>query len=1009
MIRESVNSCQNNVLNKPVKKEQIVRRCKMININVSMILIVLSLFFCVNRINAQTIFDTIDVPALNIGFDPTGIAVNSKTNTIYLSNFNDKSLIVVNGETNEIVVTIKVGERPHGVDVNEQTNTVYVANYLSDSVSVIDGSNNQIITTIPVGQNPWGVGVNETTNRVYVANEFDFTVSVIDGVNNQVIDTITVSQLPTGVSVNQITNKIYVTSRNENNVTVIDGTSDEVTDTINVGSGPYGIGVNEITNMIYVANENSDELSVIDGNTNKTLFSLPVSKSPIGIGINPTTNHIYVSSEKNVDVEVIDGETNQIVGSVSLGSSLGVAANPETNFVYITSHVFLGVVVVQDGEGGGVIGGQDELKAEFSAEPTVGTVPLEVQFNDASTGEPTGWFWEFGDGATSSQQNPVHIYTDAGLYTVSLLASLSGDKDTIVKSDFIDVRELSELKADFTADPVTGFVPLEVQFRDLSTGEPTSWVWSFGDGGQSEEQDAFHEYLVSGIFTVDLIVTRSGISSTERKINFVSVIENSPVAEFKASATVGQAPIDISFADLSQPVGDISTWLWSFGDGSTSTEQHTSHTYNIEGFYTIELIVSNEAGSDTEKKTNMVIVKGQNAPVSEFQASVTTGLAPLEVQFFDLSEPFGNVNSFLWDFGDGVIRDDQNPSHIYNQEGIFTVSLTVSNSFGADTEVKPNIVSIIGTADDVLAAFTTSSTIGIAPASIEFLNNSAGDIQGSKWDFGDETSSIEVSPNHIYREPGEYSVALSVEGRASIDTVKNDNLLKIISEDDVAAAFRATPLIGNTPVEIQFVDKSLGNVGGWLWDFGDGSTSTDQNPKHTYFQPGKYAVTLAVSGQSGASDSRKKDDFIEILEDDDSTDDPDDTPTPEQTPAPDDNKSFTFKCRQHTLIAGKKGVFEKMILNLGENEQCTVTLTNLEPEVSVEFSTFLRSGRSTSIQVSPENGVTDSNGQMEFTISAIEKGTDWIAWAVRNENGEFEFSKSAYDDGTAWGMFVEVK
>lgn len=133
------------------------------------------------------------------------------------------------------------------------------------------------------------------------------------------------------------------------------------------------------------------------------------------------------------------------------------------------------------------------------------------------------------------------------------------------------------------------------------------------------------------------------------------------------------------------------------------------------------------------------------------------------------------------------------------------------------------------------------------------------------------------------------------------------------------------------------------------------------------------------------------------------------TPVPVTTPPPsDDGKAFTFKCRQLSL-SDSLGSAEKMNLKLGSNEACTVTLTKLEPGVSVEVSTYIKAGLRSSIRVLPEKGVTNDKGELEFTISAISRGHDWIAWAVSNDKGEFEFSKHAYDAGTAWGMFVEVK
>ncbi len=519
--------------------------------------------------------------------------------------------------------------------------------------------------------------------------------------------------------------------------------------------------------------------------------------------------------------------------------------------------------------------------ANFIAKPTLGTSPLDVQFTDKSTELPTGWFWQFGDGSISTLQNPLHVYILSGLFSVKLEVSNTLGKDTEEKTDFIDVRETSELKAEFTADPVFGFVPLEAKFKDLSIGDPTSWVWQFGDGGQSAEQNPKHEYLRQGVFNVDLTVTRSGESSTEKKINFINVTENRPVAEFMASVTAGQAPLKVEFTDLSQPVDNITSWLWNLSDGSSETGQNPEHQYNIEGFYTVSLTVSNQSGSDSEVKTNMIAVMGQNAPVADFITNKTVGLAPEAIDFFDQSEPVGNISNWIWDFGDGTRSQEQHPTHTYEKEGIFTITLTVSNSFGADSEVKTNLIPIIGTNDDVLAGFSASNNVGVAPFSARFNNNSGGKITGFTWQFGDGATSSEKDPAHLYAKTGEFDVSLSVKGALSSDTEKKPKFIKIISNQDVAAWFTASPLTGNGPLVVQFVDRSVGNTDKWLWDFGDGNTSTDQNPKHVYTEKGRYTVSVAVSGKSGTSDVKKRENFIDILESGAAA-----TPTPVSTPAP---------------------------------------------------------------------------------------------------------------------------
>jgi PKD repeat protein len=146
--------------------------------------------------------------------------------------------------------------------------------------------------------------------------------------------------------------------------------------------------------------------------------------------------------------------------------------------------------------------------ASFTATPVSGKAPLTVHFMDTSTGSPTGWVWDFGDNASSSLQNPTHIYTSAGTFTVRLRASNSGGSNTETRYYYITVNpEYVQPGAAFSANPPTMAQPYTVQFLDRSSGPPTNWSWNFGDGGTSTEQNPVHTYPGPGTFIVTLKVS----------------------------------------------------------------------------------------------------------------------------------------------------------------------------------------------------------------------------------------------------------------------------------------------------------------------------------------------------------------------------------------------------------------------------------------------------------------------------------------------------------------------
>jgi len=241
--------------------------------------------------------------------------------------------------------------------------------------------------------------------------------------------------------------------------------------------------------------------------------------------------------------------------------------------------------------------------AAFSASPTSGKVPLTVKFTDTSTESPTSWFWNFGDGSKSFVQNPVHKYSKAGKYTVSLTVKNAAGRNVVTKTEYIKV--VTKPVADFTSSVTSGKAPLNVKFTDTSTGTPAKWIWDFGDGSKSFVQNPVHKYSKAGKYTVSLTVKNDKGSNTVTKTDYIQVITK-PVAVFSVSPTSGKAPLNVAFTDKS--AGIPAKWQWSFGDGAKSFVQNPTHKYSKAGKYTVSLTVKNDKGSNTKTMSEYIVV-----------------------------------------------------------------------------------------------------------------------------------------------------------------------------------------------------------------------------------------------------------------------------------------------------------------------------------------------------------------------------------------------------------------
>jgi PKD repeat protein len=491
--------------------------------------------------------------------------------------------------------------------------------------------------------------------------------------------------------------------------------------------------------------------------------------------------------------------------------------------------------------------------ADFSAIPVSGAPPLAVAFTDLSTGStPRTYQWSFGDGGTSILPNPTHSYAATGIYTVTLTITNSYGSDSRTKTEYIRVG--AGPVADFTGTPQSGNIPLAVAFTDISTGNPATWSWSFGDGGTSTERNPSHTYTKAGTYGITLTVTNTFGSSTKVKAGFVTA-GMPPTADFTATPRSGPAPLAVKFTDTS--AGRPNKWAWDFGDGSTSTDQSPAHTYAKAGTYTVTLTAKNGYGSDTETKTGFVTTGAKLT--ADFTADQRLGTAPLTVHFTDLS--VGNPATWSWDFGDGSTATEQNPTHVYKAEGSYDVTLTVTNSIGTDTEKKtavidgtcvPGATGYITVGRAPAADFSASPTTGNPPLAVTFTDKSTGAVPLTyQWSFGDGGFSTSTSPSHIYAAAGLYTVSLTVTNPFGSDTETKSELIRVGAGP--VADFDAAPQSGMLPLVVAFTDKSTGNPTTWRWDFGDGVTSNEKNPSHTYSRAGTYGITLTVTNAFGSS------------------------------------------------------------------------------------------------------------------------------------------------------------
>lgn len=416
----------------------------------------------------------------------------------------------------------------------------------------------------------------------------------------------------------------------------------------------------------------------------------------------------------------------------------------------------------------------------FTADITAGTSPLTVQFNDESDGDVLTYQWNFGDGNTSTEISPLHTYQYSGIYDVTLVVTGANNTDTLVRSDYIEVQKpASAPVSDFMADVMEGTAPLTVNFTDLSTYSPQSWAWDFNNDGFADATAANPTFTFTepGTYSIKLTTSNETGSDIEFKPNYITV--NYPLTPaFTQDESAGNAPLTVNFTDQSK--GDPTSWSWDFGDGSAlSTDQHPSHTYTSAGTYNVKLVVENAETIDSIIKNSAVMVTDEGVlPVAQFSANVTSGEAPLQVTFTNLSE--NSPNKFYWDFdNDGFIdANTQNPTTTYHEPGTYSVSLRVENANGEDTETKTAYIKVTQIPS---AYFTVDKTSGDFPLTVTFTDKSDNSPTAWEWDFDNDGTTDATTQNatYTYTDAGTYSVKLMVSNSDGSDTFVQTDLITV--------------------------------------------------------------------------------------------------------------------------------------------------------------------------------------------------------------------------------------
>lgn len=675
---------------------------------------------------------------------------------------------------------------------------------------------------------------------------------------------------PTTSTTSTITYSLTYTSNN--------GCSDSDDITVNVSNGPTASAGQDVTIC-----ENDQTTLQASGGTSyswspTTGLDDPNIANPVASPLATTTYTVTVTDASNcsatddvtvtvapapvvdagVDEVICEGDNVQLnaigVGTYSWTPATGLSSTTVNDPLASPTVSTMYYATITDGNN---CSATDSVFVEVEAIPTADfpdPVPTcdgsPVQFNDNSSGPILTYSWDFGDGQFGAGTNPTHTYPAIGNYTVTLtVVSNNGCTSSTTGTAQVVDGPLP----DFTVtNGLEVCVNEEIQITDNSSGQIVGYDWDFGDGFTTTDLLPTHSYATAGPFTITLQLTAPDNCASTQSVDIL--VNPNPQAAFNANQGCENQPT--VFSDQSTvAAGFFNRWEWDFGDGvGSSTDEDPTYSYVGTGDFDVTLVVETAAGC-TDTVTQQVSVN----PTPDVQFTAGNSCIGDDVTIANNTTPNDNtIAQWDWTFGDGNTSSNVQPVHQYSGLGTFTIQLTATSDSGCiasasqDVEVYPYPTT----------GFSFSAFEGCAPFDVVFEDESTINpnysIGSYEWSFGDGNTSTSGSPSNTYTSSGTFDVSLitTTQDGGCSDTLAYSDLVTVFLTPEASFYFDPENPTTLNPT-IQFFNTTTDGAE-YIWNFGDGNTSTAVNPENEYLEEGSYFITLiATNGicTSSASDS----------------------------------------------------------------------------------------------------------------------------------------------------------
>ncbi len=487
-----------------------------------------------------------------------------------------------------------------------------------------------------------------------------------------------------------------------------------------------------------------------------------------------------------------------------------------------------------------------QLSADFTANKTSGCGVLGgVTFTDISTGNPTSWAWDFGNGNTSTNQNPTVNFSNPGSYTIRLRIGSGSSSNTVTKTGFIQVFTNPESK--LLAAPTSGCTPLTVNFNDNSTsvdGTINQWLWDFNDGSPASTiKNPTHTYSNVGVYNVSLTVTDdNGCSNTKIENGLIRPNPRpNAIISTNNSRSSCTAPYTVNF--ISNSTGSNLTYLWTFGDGNSSTQANPNHIYTAIGVYDVSLLVIDQAGCrDSSTQLGYITIKPVEANFDLVKDSICKGEA---IQIINNSV---NALTYNWNFGDGRTANTSSPSPVFLNAGTYQIRLSVSRGSNCVDEITKTLY-----VDSVKAQFDIDPLFACEDSTLITFTNQSYNSDSLQWILGNQLYT-NIDTVTFFGSNGQFfDTLIAVSPIGCIDTATREDRSVFITEielftDEFGGCIPYT-------VDVYSNIKSSSPIVNFFWEFGDngglGTSTARDSVNYTFTTDTVFKLYVTILDSNG--------------------------------------------------------------------------------------------------------------------------------------------------------------